>query len=95
MQKHQERSFVSLRSEVRVRWTDLSTPGMGLNLCGESPLYVNPINQSSTELPAKGQGRYEATTRLRPGKLREPPRADPHTGWCGGWGRKSPGHPIG
>ena len=32
--------------------------------------------------------------RLRPDSLHEPPRADPHAGWCGGWGLKSPGYPI-
>jgi hypothetical protein len=34
------------------------------------------------------------TTRLRPGDRCEPPGADPHAGWCGDWGRKSPGYPI-
>ena len=34
------------------------------------------------------------TARLRLGRLWEPPGADPHAGWCGGWGRKSPGHPL-
>ena len=29
-------------------------------------------------------------TRLRPGDLDETPRADPHAGWCGGWGRPPP-----
>ena len=24
----------------------------------------------------------------------EPPCAEPHAGWCGGWGRKTPGYPI-
>ncbi len=33
-------------------------------------------------------------TRLRPGDLDETPRADPHAGCCGGWGRKNPGYPI-
>jgi RNA-directed DNA polymerase len=33
--------------------------------------------------------------RLRPGRLSETPSADPHAGCCGGWGRKSPGYPIG
>ncbi len=35
------------------------------------------------------------TTRLRPGNLDETPRADPHAGCCGVWGRKTPGYPIG
>jgi len=26
--------------------------------------------------------------------LCEPPGADPHAGWCGGWGRKTPGYPM-
>jgi len=26
--------------------------------------------------------------------LWETPRADPHAGCCGGWGRKTPGYPI-
>jgi len=30
-------------------------------------------------------------TRLRPGNLCEPSGADPHAGWRGGWGRKTPG----
>ena len=25
----------------------------------------------------------------------EPPCADPHARWCGGWGRNTPGYPIG
>ena len=33
---------------------------------------------------------YPATARY----LREPPGADPHAGWCGGWGLKTPGYPI-
>ena len=24
----------------------------------------------------------------------EPPTADPHGGWCGGWGLAAPGYPI-
>jgi hypothetical protein len=28
------------------------------------------------------------------GMLWEPPGADPHAGWCGDWGRKSPGYPL-
>ena len=26
--------------------------------------------------------------------LHEPPTADPHGGWCGGWGLAAPGYPI-
>ena len=29
-----------------------------------------------------------------PDLLCETPRADPHAGCCGGWGRKTPGYPI-
>src|SRR4030042_3152742 len=31
---------------------------------------------------------------LRSACLWEPPGADPHAGWCGGRGRKTPGYPI-
>jgi hypothetical protein len=27
-------------------------------------------------------------------RLVEPPTADPHVGWCGGWGLETPGYPI-
>ena len=27
--------------------------------------------------------------------LHEPPTADPHGGWCGGWGLDTPGYPLG
>ena len=27
--------------------------------------------------------------------LHEPPTADPHGGWCGGWGLEASGYPIG
>ena len=37
---------------------------------------------------------WSLTARLRLGRLWEPPGADPHAGWCGGWGRKSPGYPL-
>ena len=32
--------------------------------------------------------------RLRPGDFHDPPTADPHGGWCGGWGLNTPGYPI-
>ena len=35
------------------------------------------------------------TDRLRPVTLWEPPYADPHVRWCGGWGGEPPGYPIG
>jgi len=31
---------------------------------------------------------------LKPGNFNELPVADPHAGWCGGRGRKTPGFPI-
>jgi len=35
------------------RWSTLCTPGMGVNLWGESPLYVNPANvKILAEVPA-------------------------------------------
>ena len=34
-------------------------------------------------------------TQLRSGNLSEPRSADPLAAWCGGWGRKTPGYPIG
>ena len=34
------------------------------------------------------------TDRLRPVTLWEPPYADPHVRWCGGWGGEPPGYPI-
>jgi len=38
--------------------------------------------------------RVSFTTRLRSGKLCEPPLADPHEGWFVGWGSRPPGYPI-
>ena len=37
---------------------------------------------------------YWTVARLRLGSSWEPPGADPHARWCGGWGRDSPGYPI-
>ena len=42
-------SYSSWRLRARVKgrldpFTDLCTPGMGVNLWGESPLCVNPVN---------------------------------------------------
>jgi len=34
-------------------------------------------------------------TDSRPVALWEPPSADPHVRWREGWGRKTPGYPIG
>jgi len=43
----------------------------------------------SIEKPTGGVARQRVM-----GSLREPPGADPHAGWCGDWGRKTPGYPI-
>jgi len=41
-----------------VRLKRLCTPGMGVNLWGVSPLYVNPVNMLNilTKILAKGKG---------------------------------------
>jgi len=38
--------------------SDLCTPGTGVNLWGESPLYVNPVNvfNTLTKVLAEGKG---------------------------------------
>lgn len=52
------------------------------------PIPVIPCGLSKNNLgPLNAQ--------LRLGRLWEPPGEDPHAGWCGGWGRKSPGYPLG
>jgi len=50
---------------------------------------------SRSKLPTETTHLRICEYRLRPGNLCEPPDADPHAGWCGGWGRKTPGYPIG
>ena len=42
----------------KVRLTDVCTPGTGVNLWGESPLYVNPVNvfNTLTKVLAEGKG---------------------------------------
>jgi len=53
---------------------------------------------SVKDLWCKAQG---YTAQKKRGKLRracqlfEPPTADPHGGWCGGWELETPGYPIG
>jgi len=41
-----------------VPWTQMCTPGMGVNLWGVSPLYVNPVNMLNilTKVLAEGKG---------------------------------------
>ena len=42
----------------RSGWMQLCTPGMGVNLWGESPLYVNPVKclNHLTQVLAEGKG---------------------------------------
>ncbi len=46
------------RSGIVVRCSALCTPGMGVNLWGESPLYVSPVNRLNTltKVLADGKG---------------------------------------
>jgi len=41
-----------------IGWIDWCTPGTGVNLWGESPLYVNPVNvfNTLTKVLAEGKG---------------------------------------
>ncbi len=51
---------------------------------------------SVKDLWCKAQG-YTAEEKgklSRASQLVEPPTADPHGGWCGGWRLKTPGYPI-
>ncbi|MFZ2396877.1 MAG: hypothetical protein WAW09_11395, partial [Smithella sp.] len=51
---------VEVSGGAAVRWSELCTPGMGVNLWGVSPLYVNPVNVKSswtlTKVLAEGKG---------------------------------------
>jgi len=49
---------VQRRESSNVCWNALSTPGMGVNLWGESPLYVNPASVLCTfaQVLAEGEG---------------------------------------
>jgi len=41
-----------------IRWIVLCTPGMGVNLWGESPLYMNPVNGDTVSIStSRRQGR--------------------------------------
>ncbi len=53
-----------------------------LRLCSENSRSYTP--QGGTEL-SPGRSAW-----LTARNLREPPSADPHDRWCGGWGRKPP-----
>ena len=49
---------------VAIGCIDLCTPGTGVNLWGESPLYLNPVNvKTLTQVLAEGKG---GTARDRP-----------------------------
>ena len=50
---------------------------------------------SGRDNPICHYSRFDSDLTLRLGRLCEPPSADPHAWWCGGWGRKTPGYPIG
>jgi hypothetical protein len=39
-------------------------------------------------------GEHSLPGYVGPGKSWEPPGADSHAGWCGGWGLLTPGYPI-
>jgi len=58
VKSHQPPKPQAQRSGLAVRWTELCTPGMGVNLWGESPLYVNPVNIVNilTKILAEGKG---------------------------------------
>ena len=56
---------------------------------------IRPVQSSAAQAQAAGlvcilcvarEGAYET--------LHEPPTADPHGGWCGGWGLETPGYLI-
>ena len=53
-----------------------------------APLFDPDPCSSVTPAPlcVDREGAYET--------LHEPPTADPHGGWCGGWGLETPGYPI-
>lgn len=57
---------------------------------------LSPAHSSLVPLIALIDGaRHRAIRRSRVSRLVEPPTVDPHGGWCGGWGRETPGYPIG
>ncbi len=55
---------------------------------------LHPTGCAMTRRGLEGPTSNVISTRLRLGNLDEPPYADPLVGWCGGWGRKTPGYPI-
>ena len=47
------------------------------------------VHEDSIDIAVAEAGREGAYETLH-----EPPTADPHGGWCGGWGLAAPGYPI-
>ena len=89
---------------MAVKWTRLCTPGMGVNLWGVSPLYVNPINVliTLTKVLAEGKGGSvrdrleEAGAQSDQPPMRSPGSGgDPHAVWLGAGKLKSPATRLG
>jgi len=60
---HQEPPFGAIRS---TRWC---TPGMGVNLWGESPLYMNPVNVKNIDTStSQGKGAHVLLQTVAKGK---------------------------
>jgi hypothetical protein len=73
------------------------------NGIGFDPSYQASMSSRDTKNPTGGvtmrhvmesPDPIHCSCQKRPDYLCEPPLADPHEGWCGGWGRKTPGYPI-
>ena len=60
----------------------LRRPGRGLKT--EKKFSHQPIQQNASH----------TEFRTPASQLVEPPTADPHGGWCGGWELETPGYPI-
>ena len=74
---HLEPAFGAIRS---TRWC---TPGMGVNLWAESPLYMNPVNVKNIEIStSRRQGRACATSNSGAGQ-------EPKCGSYANWVRRS------
>jgi hypothetical protein len=52
--------FIPLYPNDTVGWSNLCTPGMGVNLWGESPLYMNPVPSfyDGSESTSQRQGHH-------------------------------------
>ena len=50
------------RSGIAIRWSALCTPGMGVNLWGASPLYVNPVNEFNSLTKVFGMSQFKVGT---------------------------------